>query len=63
MQWSSFFYVLGALLMGWLVYRNVRTNPQAFSAKSLGKSAQTLAVLALLLIAFIAFCILLLKQN
>ena len=63
MGWQSFFYMLGMLLAGWLIYSQVRNNPMAFSKESFGKSAFTLGILALLLIGFIALLVLMLRQG
>lgn len=61
MEWSSFFYMLGILLAGWLVYRQVRGNPLAFTKESFLKSGVTLGVLTLILIGFITLLILMLR--
>lgn len=55
------FLILLTIFIGWLVYRNIRYNPQAFSKENLGKSFYTLGLLALALIAFIALLVMLLK--
>ena len=61
MNWPVLFYMLGMLLAGWLVYRQVRSNPLIFSKENFAKSGVTLGVLALMLIAFIALLVLLLR--
>lgn len=61
MDWTQFFYVIGLAFAGWLVYRQIKTNPKAFSSKNLGKSVYTLGWLALLLIGFITVLVLLLR--
>ncbi len=63
MEWGKLLFFIGILLMAWLLYRNIRGNPQAFSRENLGKSFYTLGILALLLIAFIGFLILLLRSG
>ena len=60
MEWAQLFGILAAALIIWFTIRRVRTNPQLFSAH-LGKSFRTMGILGLLLIAFVAFCIFLLK--
>lgn len=55
------FLILLTIFIGWLIYRNIRYNPQAFSKENLGKSFYTLGLLALALIAFIALLVMLLK--
>jgi len=61
MNWSSFSYMLGILLAGWLIYSQVRNNPLAFTKESFAKSGVTLGVLALMLIGFITLLVLLLR--
>lgn len=56
-------YVVGALFVGWLVYRRIKHDRAAFSAANLSRSAMTLGVLALGLIGFIAVLVLLLRQG
>jgi nitric oxide reductase large subunit len=63
MGWQTFFYMLGILLAGWLVYSQVRNNPLAFTKESFGKSAFTLGILALLLIGFITLLVLMLRHG
>jgi len=60
-MWMKLFLILLTIFIGWLVYRNIRYNPQAFSKENLGKSFYTLGLLALALIAFIALLVMLLK--
>lgn len=61
MDWGKFFFIIGAALMGWLLYRQIRGNPQAFSKENLNKSLFTLGILALGLIFFIWMLVLLLR--
>lgn len=60
-MWMKLFLILLTVFIGWLIYRNIRYNPQAFSKENLGKSFYTLGLLALALIAFIALLVVLLK--
>ena len=60
-MWMKLFLILLTIFIGWLIYRNIRYNPQAFSKENLGKSFYTLGLLALALIAFIALLVVLLK--
>ena len=57
MDWSVFFYFLGAGLAGWLLYATIKNKPQMFSGENLLKSSKVLGVLALCLIGFIALVI------
>jgi hypothetical protein len=63
MEWQTFFYMLGILLAGWLIYAQVRNNPLAFSKESFAKSAVVFGVLALLLMGIVAFLILMLRRG
>lgn len=54
--------VIGILLLLWVLYRNIKGNPDAFSAMNLNKSFTTLGILALLLIAVVALAVMLLKH-
>lgn len=63
MDWGKFFFIIGAALMAWLLYRHVRTNPQAFSKENLSKSFFTLGILALGLIGFIWFLVIMLRTS
>lgn len=60
-MWMKLFLILLTIFIGWLIYRNIRYNPQAFSKENLGKSFYTLGLLALALIAFVALLVMLLK--
>jgi putative copper export protein len=63
MNWGALAAILVAGLLVWLVFRYARQNPQAFSKQNMAKSFSTMGVLALLLIGFVAFCIMLLNSN
>jgi hypothetical protein len=63
MNWGLLFLILGGALIIWLSLRQIRSNPEAFSTTHLNKSALTLGILALCLIAFIAFVVLMLNQT
>ena len=53
--------VIATCFLLWLLYRGIKHNPEAFSGHNLSRSATTLGVLALILIAVIAFVVMLLK--
>jgi hypothetical protein len=61
MEWGKLLFFIGALLMAVLLYRQIKGNPQNFSRESMGKSFFTLGILALLLICFIGFLVLMLR--
>ena len=56
-------YVAGAALMAWFAYRTVKNNPAMFSRENLGKSVFTMGILTLVLIAFIACLVFLLRAS
>lgn len=62
MEWGKILFAIGAILLIWLLYRNIKGNPQAFSRENLGKSFYTLGILALLLIVFIAFLVMIVRS-
>ena len=53
---------LGIVFLIWVLYRGVKSNPQAFSGENLNKSFLTMGVLGLVLIALVAFAVLLLRH-
>ena len=60
--WMQLLYVVCAGLFIWFGIRFIRGNPESFSKENMGKSFQSMAMLALGLIAFIALLIFLLKH-
>lgn len=55
--------VLGAVLIVWVLYRTIKGRPDQFSRENLSKSFSTMGILALLLIAFVAFLIFMARQT
>lgn len=53
---------LGILVLLFILYQNIKGNPEAFSLMNLNKSFTTLGILALLLIAIVGFAIMMLKH-
>jgi len=51
----------GALIVLWFVYRTIKGKPELFTADKLSHSVRTLGVLALILIVFVAFLVLMLR--
>lgn len=49
--------VVGAALIVWVIYRQVRGRPEQFSKEKLTQSFSSMGVLALLLIAFVGFLV------
>lgn len=63
MNWTALLFLAAAFLMGWLLYRQIKGNPQSYSKENISKSIYTLGILALLMICFIAFLILMLRAG
>jgi len=63
MDWGKALFLIGGLVMAWLLYRQIKGNPQAFSRENGSKSLYTLAILALILIAFIGLLVLMLRSG
>jgi hypothetical protein len=53
--------ILAAFLI-WQLYRFVRSHPQTFSKDNISRSIFTLGILCLLLIAFVALLVLIVKK-
>ena len=63
MNWYVFFWFLGAMLATYMIYNLVRNKPDWFSAKAFFKTMNTLGFLAIMLMAVIAFCVMMLKAG
>lgn len=55
--------IVGAGLILWFLYSQIRRNPAAFSKKNLNQSFFTLGVLALFLIGIIGLAVIWLKHG
>lgn len=55
--------ILSAILIIWILFRTVKGDPQAFSKENMGKSFYTMGIVALILIAFVAFLVILLRMS
>jgi len=55
--------LIGAGLIIWFLYRSIKGRPDLFSRENLGKSFSTMGILALILIAFVAMLVLLLRST
>jgi hypothetical protein len=55
--------LVGAALVIWILYRQIKSRPEQFSRDHLSKSFSTLGLLALLLIGFVAFLVMLLRAT
>lgn len=63
MQWDKILAVVAGAIMLFFLVRVIKTKPKAFTKENFFKSSYTLAILALLLIVFVAFCVLLLRSS
>lgn len=62
MNWMSLLYIIGAALLVWFAFRTIRNNPAMFSKENISKSFFTMGALTLILIAFIALLVFLLRH-
>jgi len=62
MNWSILFFILLAGLASWWLYRIIKTQKNSFTLQNFTKTLGTLGVLAIILIAFIGLCIVLLRN-
>lgn len=62
-MWTELGMTLLMMLLAYLLYRQIKHQPDAFSAANMSRSASVLGILALLLIAFLALCVVLLRQG
>ncbi|HAF87152.1 MAG: hypothetical protein CMF38_07670 [Legionellaceae bacterium] len=53
--------LLGAGLIVWWMYRTIKHRPDQFNRQNLSKSFSTMGILALILIAFVAFLVMILR--
>lgn len=62
---SNLYQILAMVLIGlaiWWLYRTVKNQPQMFTKENLNKSVYTLGLLALVLIVFVAFLVMLVRN-
>lgn len=53
----------GAGLIIWFLYRNIKNRPDVFSRENMSKSFFSMGILAVLLIAFVALLIVILRMT
>ncbi len=63
MDWSKLFFFIIAALLCWWCFRIIRNQKASFTKANFSKTMSTLGVLALILIAFVGLCIMLLKHS
>jgi hypothetical protein len=49
--------LIGAALVIWVLYRNIKGHPEQFSREKLTKSFSSMGILALVLIGFVIFLV------
>ena len=62
MNWTTFFYLLGAAVFVWLALRIIRNRPESFTKENLGKTFSTLGWLTLMIIGVVAVSVYFLKH-
>ena len=63
---ETFYQILGLLAAGliiWVIYRSIKGRPDMFSRDNMSKSFSSMGILALILIVFIAFLVLILRST
>jgi len=63
---QSLYQVLGLLaaaLIVWVLYRNIKGRPEQFKRENMTKSFSSMGILALLLIAFVALLVLMVRNT
>ena len=63
---QSLYQVLGLLaaaLIVWVLYRNIKGRPEQFKRENMAKSFSSMGILALLLIAFVALLVLMVRNT
>ncbi|KTD64176.1 hypothetical protein [Legionella shakespearei] len=55
--------LLGAGLIVFILYRAIKGKPEMFSKENLSKSSYTMAILAIILIAFVGLLVLMLRNT
>ncbi len=61
-MWQQLLLLVAGVALIAMLYFQIKKNPQAFSKKSLGQSFWTMGLLAIALIIFIAFLIMLVRR-
>lgn len=63
MNWTVLLYVAGIALFAFIAVRMIRANAANFTKKNFGKTLYTLGLLTLMIVAVIAFAVLMLKSG
>jgi hypothetical protein len=54
--------LIASVVMGFMLYRSYKANPEAFSAQNFSKSFFSMGILALVLIAAVGFAVMMLRR-
>jgi len=55
--------IVGAALIVWIIYANIKNRPELFSRANLSKSFSSMGILALLLIGFVALLVFVVRYS
>lgn len=55
--------VIGAALIVWIIYSNIKGRPEQFNRANLSKSFSSMGILALILIAFVALLVVMVRNT
>lgn len=55
--------LIGAGLIVWYLYRTVKGHPEVFSGANINKSLFTMGILAIILIVFVAFLVMMVRST
>jgi len=61
--WATIGYVVLLLIMVFMMYNNIRRNPEWLTKESFSKSFYVMGILALILIGFVGLCVLFLRHT
>jgi threonine/homoserine/homoserine lactone efflux protein len=55
--------LVGAALIVWVIYRNIKGRPEQFSRENLTKSFSSMGMLGLILIGFVALLVIIVRNT
>jgi hypothetical protein len=55
--------LIGAALIVWVIYRNIKGRPEQFSRKNLTKSFSSMGMLGVILIGFVALLVIIVRNT
>ena len=63
---GTFYQILGLVgagLIVWIIYRNIKGRPDQFSRENVSKSFSSMGILALMLIGFVALLVMIVRNT